>query len=98
MQLRTFEEHDWDGWAGCEPFDNGDDPLIADCELGILIVDGSGAQFYIIDSEGGDISFSLTKYFISAKSADEFFGGNDMPNITFDWLYRMGFKFNGYKI
>lgn len=95
MELKTFDKTDWDGWGGCEPFDNGDDPLIADCELGVLIVDGSGAQFYIIDSEGCDISWYLAKHFSSAESAKEFFR-EVVSNITFSWLYNMGFKFNGF--
>lgn len=46
--LHPFTKNDWYGWAGAEPFPEGDDkePLISYTEHGVIIVDAVGVAVY----------------------------------------------------
>jgi len=96
MELKTFDKNDWEAWAGCEPFANGDDPLISIDrldKLGALVVDGNLAVFYIFDSVGECIQFTMVHNFKTAASAMRYFS-NDSEEVTFKWLVEKGFKFD----
>lgn len=42
--IRTFNSHDWDCWAGAEKFDDGAEPLIVNELDWILLADGNGIE------------------------------------------------------
>ena len=42
MEYTRFTKADWDGFAGCEPFESGAEPFIMDCGFGLIIADANG--------------------------------------------------------
>jgi hypothetical protein len=53
IELKPFEERDWDAWSGAERFPDGNDPLVS--EIGtelIAIVDANGIGLYDEDTNG----------------------------------------------
>jgi hypothetical protein len=42
MEVRRFDKHDWDGFAGAEPFRDGTDPFICDGAKFVAIADVQG--------------------------------------------------------
>jgi hypothetical protein len=51
MKLKTFTEHDWDGFAGAEKFKDGSNPLIgSDCKA-LVIADRDGIYVWLDEDE-----------------------------------------------
>ncbi len=69
IELKPFTQHDWYGWAGCVSFPNGDGPLIATSDLGILVVDAQGVGLYVGDGDRETDCYFWVYKFASAAQA-----------------------------
>ncbi len=60
MELREFMRADWDGFAGCEPFADGSDPLIGTVRM-VAKVGGGGPEWtdvvIVFDNQGACAMF-----------------------------------------
>ena len=54
VEFHPFTQQDWYGWAGAEAFPNGDQPLMATSNFGVLIVDANGIAIEILNENGDD--------------------------------------------
>jgi len=61
VELKPFEERDWDGWAGAEKFPDGNDPLIGYIPETdqAAIVDANGIGLYDPDMNGYMLSLKF---------------------------------------
>jgi hypothetical protein len=55
--FRPFTEIDWMGWQGC----NSDNPMIAEVEELVIIVDGDEVTFNVLGEKAGDIEWANFK-------------------------------------
>ncbi len=75
IELTPFTRIDWYGWAGAERFPNGDEPLIAASDLGVLILDAEGIGMYVGDGSLEDDSYHLEHKFANSEQARVLAGG-----------------------
>lgn len=53
--MRDFNHGDWYGFAGCEKFPDGSEPLICDdFQKVVIVVDGNGSSAMIFDDDFSD--------------------------------------------
>lgn len=55
LQFRPFSKADWMSFSGC----NTDNPLIAETDELLVIVDGNEIEIFPHDDENGSFKFSL---------------------------------------
>lgn len=70
-----FTDYDWHGFAGCEPWPNGDRPLIREVPGGTLLVaDKNGIGAYRSDDNDTD-AWMLNVEFPTQRAAEIFLNG-----------------------
>lgn len=86
MTARTFDQNDWDAFAGAESFPNGDQPLIDDSDERILYIASANS---IEAHENGSGVWALQIELPNAPIAALIL--NNLPG-TIDELTELGFE------
>ena len=100
VKLREFTETDWDGWTGCEPWGDGQDPYIAygvtvkywpgeEPDGVTVIVDSTGVGVWGTGEPGDDLWLAQSTKETAIGIAELVLSGQP---IDYRVLVAMGFK------